>query len=191
MKDLVTVLFVLILGGGGAAGFFYWKDQKARAEEAAYEQAIDDAMNRDIESFSLKPALDAVAPHDGGARLEALRALYADLEQGDRINMGFVHLRGDWPTTYAHVAELHGRQTERTRLAAEVDERFGPGAYELMSDQYAQFVADMPRRAAEREAQSRREAQVFIRAMLEYRRRTGRDPPSGSCVRDGRIVENC
>lgn len=191
MKDLITVLFVLILGGGAAAGFFYWKHQKARAEEAAYEQAIDDAMNRGIESYSLKPAMDVVASHEGAARLEALRALYADTAQGDRINMGFVQLRGDWPTTYAHVAELYGRQTERTRFVTELEERFGPGAYDLMSTQYDQFVADMPRRAAEREAQAQREAQIFIRAMLDYRRRTGRDPPSGSCVRDGRIVENC
>lgn len=56
MKDLVTVLFVLILGGGAAAGFFYWKNQKAQAEELAYEQAVDATMDRAIDSFQLNAA---------------------------------------------------------------------------------------------------------------------------------------
>ena len=189
--DLVTVLFVLLLGGGGAAGFFYWKDQRARAEATAYEQAIDDSMHHEIEIFQLTATVDSLAAHEAEARLEALRALYDDPEQSDRINLGFANLRGDRAATYGHVAELHSQQTESRRFVAELEERFGPGANELMSAKYEQFVADAPRRAAERAAEQQRAAQVFIRAMEDYRRRTGRYPPSGACVIDGRIVEDC
>lgn len=139
MKDLVTVLFVLVLGAGVAGGFFYWKSQQERAAEAAYEQSIDEAIDRGIENFQLTPLLVTLNEHSGDD-LELLRVFYADRIKSDRINLSFGNFQGDWPTTYAHVAEVHNRQPDRTRLAAEVDERFGPGAYALMRSEYELFL---------------------------------------------------
>lgn len=194
MKDLVTILFVLILGGGGAAGFFYWKDQQEKAADAAYEQGIDNAINSSIENFQLEPLLASLGTAEGEARLAALRTAYANSQQGDfraydRINLGFGNLQGDWPTTYSAIAEPAGRPVERERFAAEVDERFGPGAHAYMREEYQRFLAELPQRQAERDAAANREAQAMGRALENYRRQHGRYPQGGFRVVDGRIVE--
>lgn len=194
MKDLVTILFVLILGGGGAAGFFYWKDQQAKAADRAYEQVIDNAINSSIESFQLEPLLTSLGATEGEARLAALRTAYTNSQQGDfreydRINMGFGNLQGDWPTTYSSIAEPAGRPVDRARFAAEIDERFGPGAHTFMRAEYQRFLAELPQRMADREAAQHREAQAMGRALENYRRQHGRYPEGGFRVVDGRIVE--
>lgn len=194
MKDLVTILFVLILGGGGAAGFFYWKDQQQKAADRAYEQVIDNAVDRSVENFGLEPILTSLGTAEGEARLEALRTAYANTQQGDfrdydRINLGFGNLQGDWPTTYSAIAEPAGRPVERERFAAEVDERFGPGAYAYMREEYHRFLTELPQRQAERDAAANREAQAMGRALENYHRQHGRYPQGGFRVVDGRIVE--
>lgn len=140
MKDLVTVLFVLILGGGAAAGFFYWKNQQARAEAQAYEQAVDAAMDRAIDGFQLTPLLNTLTGYPGD-KIELLRTLYADPIKSDRLNLTYGNLQGDWPTTYGHIAEAEGRAVDRARLRTEIDERFGAGAYDVMQANYEQFLA--------------------------------------------------
>ena len=139
MKDLITVLFVLVLGGIGAAGFFYWKNQKAEAEAQAYEQIIDEAMERGIESTQLTPLLVTVREYQGD-KLELLRTLYADPIKSDRINLTYGNLQGDWPTSYGHIAELNNRPVDRGRFKAEIDERFGAGAFDIMQANYEQFL---------------------------------------------------
>lgn len=194
MKDLVTLLFVLVLGAGVAGGFFWWKGEQAKAADLAYEQAIDDAMNRSINSFHLEPLMTGVETAEGEARLEALRAAYQtaeadNIEEYDRINMGFGNLQGDWPTTYGHVAENARRQTDRSRFAAEIEERFGPGSHAFMRTEYQRFMTELPQRTAEREAAAHRDAQIMGRALENYRRQHGRYPERGFRVVDGRIVE--
>ncbi|MEZ5961010.1 MAG: hypothetical protein R3C30_11380 [Hyphomonadaceae bacterium] len=194
MKDLVTVLFVLVLGAGVAGGFFYWKGEQAREADRAYELVIDQAFDRSVESFQLQSLLTSVSVHEGEARLTALREAYANSEQGDyrdydRINLGFGNLEGDWPTTYSSIADPAGRQTERGRFAAEVDERFGAGAHAFMRAEYERFLAELPQRMADRQAAQERETQVMIRALDIYRRQHGRYPERGFRVVDGRIVE--
>jgi hypothetical protein len=176
MKDLVTVLFVLVLGAGVAGGFFWWKGEQAKAADLAYEQSIDRALDNSIESFRLQPLLASLGEQQGEARLAALRTAYTNAEQGDfreydRINMGFANLQGDWPTTYASLAEPIGRETERGRFAAEVDERFGPGAHAFMRTEYERFLAELPQRMAERQAAEHRERMATARALENYRRR--------------------
>lgn len=140
MKDLVTVLFVLLLGGGGAAGFFYWKNQKAQAEELAYEQAIDATMDSAIDSFQLTPLLTTVQEHHGDD-VELIRTLYTNPIKSDRLNLTYGNLQGDWPTSYGHVAETNARTVDRGRFKAEIDERFGARAYDVMQANYEQFLA--------------------------------------------------
>lgn len=194
MKDLITVLFVLLLGGGGAAGFFFWKDQQAKAADLAYEQSIDRALDNSIETFQLKALQTGLGEQQGEARLAALRTAYTNAEQGDfreydRINMGFANLRGDWPTTYASLSEPVGRPTDRARFAAEMDERFGPGAHDFMSTEYERFIAELPQRLAARQAAEHQERMATARALENYHRRNGRFPEGAFRVVDGRVVE--
>jgi len=139
MKDLVTLIFVLVLGAGVAGGFFWWKGEQARAADLAYEQAIDAAIDRGIENFQLTPLLVTLNEYNGDD-LELLRVFYSDRIKGDRINLSFGNFQGDWPTTYTHLAEENNRQVDRSRLATEVDERFGAGAYALMRSEYELFL---------------------------------------------------
>ena len=182
MKDLVTVLFVLILGGGAAAGFFYWKNQKAQAEELAYEQAVDATMDRAIDSFQLTPLLTTVREHDGDDAT-LIRALYTDPIKSDRLNLTYGNLQGDWPTSYGHLAEANARAVDRGRFRAEIDERFGAGAYDVMQSNYEQFLAvngtltiDLSR-------------QGIMWAFEDYLRRNGRYPIGPIRIENRQIVE--
>jgi hypothetical protein len=182
MKDLVTVLFVLLLGGGGAAGFFYWKHQKALAEAQAYEQIIDEAVERGIESTQLTPLLTTVGEYHGD-KVELLRVLYSDPIKSDRINLTYGNLQGDWPTTYRHIAELNNRPIERGRFQAEIDDRFGPGAYVLMQAQYETFLADN----SLRDEDHQRQENIWI--FREYLRRNGRYPLGPIRIENRQVVE--
>lgn len=104
MKDLVTLIFVLVLGGGVAGGFFWWKGEQAKEADRAYELTIDEAIDRGIENFQLTPLLTTLNEYPGD-KIELLRALYADPIKSDRINLSFGNFQGDWPTTYAHLTE--------------------------------------------------------------------------------------
>lgn len=187
--DLVTVIFVLVLGGGGAAGFMFWQAERARAIDQAYEQIIDEGIDGKISAGQLTPVVAMLAAHEGD-KLEALRALYADQDESDRLNLGFGHLQSDWPATYERIAGLNGRQVDRSRLQAEVEERFGPGSLELMQTQYRAFLADAPRRAAESQERARRENEETARAIDAYMRQHGRLPEGAFRIENGRIVES-
>jgi hypothetical protein len=188
MKDLVTLLFVLVLGAGAAGGFFYWKAQEARAEALAYEAAIDDAMDGKFSAVRLdEVATNLVAQ---GGDLEALAAAYTDPVASDRINLGFGAIRSEWSTTHERLAEHFGREAENGRLQSEIDERLGVGAYTFMADRHAVWIADAPRRAAELEEEARRRNQETARAIDDYLRRHGRLPTGGFRIEYGRVVED-
>lgn len=175
MKDLVTVLFVLVLGAGVAGGFFWWKGEQAKAADAAYEQAIDAAIERGIENFQLTPLLVTLNEHNGDD-LELLRMFYSDRIKSDRINLSFGNFQGDWPTTYAHVAETNNRQPDRTRLAAEVDERFGAGAYTLMRSEYELFLRTANEDPTPVGSVAEFDRQVTMWVFSRYLRENGRYP---------------
>ena len=182
MKDLITVLFVLVLGGIGAAGFFYWKNQKAEAEAQAYEQIIDEAMERGIESTQLTPLLVTVREYQGD-KLELLRTLYADPIKSDRINLTYGNLQGDWPTSYGHIAELNNRPVDRGRFKAEIDERFGAGAFDIMQANYEQFLTVNGTLTID---PSRQESMWIFR---DYLRRNGRYPLGPIRIDNRQVVE--
>lgn len=188
MKDLVTLLFVLVLGAGVAGGFFWWKGEQAKAADRAYEQMIDEAIDRGIENFQLTPLLTTLHEHRGD-KVELLRTLYADPIKSDRINLSFGNFQGDWPTTYAHVAELNSRTADRARFAAEVDERFGDGAYGLMRSEYEAFLAEAnanPTDIGSVEEYVRGQNQWIF---SDYLRRNGRYPIAPIRIENRQVVE--
>src|SRR5262245_60172430 len=159
-SELAALVFILTLGGGAAFAFFHWKAETARAEAAAYEAGLDGMIDRKLASVRLGGLREELAAH-GAARLEALRAIYDDRARSDQLNLGFGTLRGDWAASYATYAEQAGREVgEDDRLRAEVDERFGEGAYALMSERYQAFLADAPRRQIEEDARRQRECEA-------------------------------
>jgi hypothetical protein len=188
MKDLVTVLFVLVLGAGVAGGFFWWKGDQAKAADLAYERAIDEAMDRGIEAFELTPLLTTLSEHPGDD-VELLRTLYADPIKSDRLNLTFGNFQGDWPTTYAHLTESTSRPSDRRRFAAEIDERFGDGAHALMRREYEAFLNEAnanPTPPGSREEYSRGERQWIFSGYLH---RNGRYPIAPIRIENGQVVE--
>jgi len=190
MRDLVTLLVVLALAAGAGFAFFNWKAETARAEEARYEAGLDQMVDAKLTSVRLGGLRDELAAHRE-ARLEALRALYAIPTRSDQLNLGFGTLRGDWAASYAHYAEQAGRDVDNNdgRLRAEVDERFGEGAYALMGERYQAFLADMPRRTAAEDARWRSRTREMMDALDDYYRRNGRYPYGDFRVENGRVVE--
>jgi len=188
MKDLVTILFVLVLGAGVAGGFFWWKGEQAKAADLAYEQMIDEAVERGIENFQLTPLRTTLNEHQGD-KLELLRTLYADPIKSDRINLSFGNFQGDWPTTFAHINESTSRPSDRARLAAEVDERFGEGAHALMRSQYEAFLNEAnanPTEPGSIEEYRRGESQWIF---SNYLRQHGRYPIAPIRIENRQIVE--
>lgn len=182
MKDLVTVLFVLVLGAGVTAGFFYWKNQQARAEEQAYEQSIDIALDNAIESFQLTPLRNTLADYQGD-KAELLRTLYADPIKSDRLNLTYGNLQGDWPTTYVHLNQAAGSAAARVRLESEIDERFGAGAYDIMQSNYEQFLAANGTLTVD----PARQANMWI--FRDYLHRHGRYPIGPIRIENRQVVE--
>jgi hypothetical protein len=116
--------------------------------------------------------------------------MYADPLKNDQLNLGFGTLRGDWRASYGHFLEQNGGGEEKPgRLEAEVDERFGAGAFVVMREQYDVFLAAQPQRFQAQYEERERETQRFIRAIEEYRARTGHDPGPGARYENGRIVD--
>jgi hypothetical protein len=187
--DIAAIVVFVLLAAGGVGAFYYYQDKTAREEAAAYEAALDGVIDRKIDAVNLDFLAAELAPH-GDARVDALQALYADPERNIQINLGFGTLRGDFPASYALVAEGHGREVEPGRLQREVDERYGAGAYELMAANYSQFLVEAPQRAAERDAARQRRMDESIRALDRYAREHGGRHPEGAFrVENGRVIE--
>lgn len=183
--DVASIVAALVLAGGAAGGFLWWRTNEAHEAERVYEAGIDRMVDGKIRAVRLDGLQARLAENGGGTA--ALQTLYADPTEIDRLNLGFGTLRGDWRASYAEYAEQAERPVERDRLEREVDERWGPGAYGVMSAQYDAYLADAPRRAAELEAQREREAREMIRALNEYYRRHGNAPP-GEVRRENGVV---
>lgn len=186
--DVASVVVFVTLAGGAAGAFYYWQAQTAREAEQRYEAALDAMIDRKIGAVGLSGLAPTLAAH-GEDRLEALRTLYADRAQSDRLNLGFGTLQGDWPSSYEHFAEQAGRDIENGRFRAEVDERFGPGAHALMRERYDAFLADAPRRTIEEDERARGDLQEWMQALAAYEREHGRYPAGAFRVVDGRIEE--
>lgn len=182
--DLVVLLFCLALAGGGFAAFYFWQAEEAGAAEAAWEAQVDTLVDRKLDAVQMGGLREELAPH-GEGRAQALAALYTDRDRGDRLNLGFGTLRGDFATSYPRLAEDAGRDADRNRLQIEVDERFGPGAYALMETNYEAFLADAPRRQQEEYERGQQQA----RALQNYLRRHGRYPEGAFRFEGDRIVE--
>jgi hypothetical protein len=151
VADLVVLVLCLVMAGGAFGAFYWWQSQEAQAAEQRYEAGVDRIIDNKINTVRL----DFLAPQlaSSSDRLAALQSLYADPDRSDHLNLGFGTLQGDFYTTYANYAEEAGRDAERDRFQREVDERWGEGAFSLMSAQYEAFLADAPRRQAEADAQ--------------------------------------
>jgi hypothetical protein len=162
--DVASVVVFLALAGGAAGAFYYWRAEAARAEEQQYEAALDRIVERKLDAVRLDWLAAELAPH-GAGKVDALRAMYADRARSDRLNLGFGTLRGDWTAAYASFAEQAGRTPAPGRLQAEVDERFGEGAYALMQAQYEAFLADAPRRQIEEDARRQRACEEQARLL--------------------------
>jgi hypothetical protein len=149
--DLVVLVLCLLKAGGAFAAFYWWQQQEALAEEQRYETGVDRIIDTKIDVLQL----DFLAPQLASSedRLGALQALYTDRDRSDHLNLGFGTLQGDFYTSYSNYAEEAGRDAERDRFQREVDERWGDGAFALMTTQYEAFIADAPRRQAEVDAQ--------------------------------------
>lgn len=187
--DVAAIIVFALLAAGGVGAFYYYQDKAAREAAADYEVALDGVIDRKIDAVNLDFLAAELAPH-GDGRLDALQALYADPDRNIQINLGFGTLRGDFPASYALVAEEHGRDVEDGRLQREVDERYGAGAYELMATNYSQFLVEAPQRAAERESAQERRLQETIRALDRYAREHGGAQPEGAFrIENGRVVE--
>lgn len=188
--DVVSGVMAVVMAGAVAGGFFYWRSEQARAADRAYEAEIDRMFENKLEAVDLDFVMPALADRRGAARLEALRVLYADPAQSERLNLGFATARGDLRTSYGALAEQSGRGSEQGRFRAELEERFGEGAYALMETNYRQFLTDAPRIAAERDAQREREFREGARALQDYARRHGRYPAGAYHIENGRVVED-
>lgn len=180
------VLLVLVVAVGG--GFFWWKDQQTRAENLAYEQIIDETVDHGIANSQLTPLLTTLNEHPND-RLGVLRALYADPIKSDRLDVTFGSFQGAWHETYAHIAEINSRPLDSGRFEAEVDERFGAGAYALMHAQYEAFNA--AERANPTPVGSQQEAtrQENMWVFREYLRTHGRYPIAPIRIQNHQVVE--
>lgn len=186
-SDIISIIFAVVLAGGGIGGFFWWKNETARVETARYEAELDGMLDRKMQSVWLETMAPALASPDDN--LVTLRSLYENDAHYDRLNLGFGTLRGDWRTSYANYAEQAGRVVEEGRLVAELDERFGAGAYALMEENYERYLIEAPQRAEEQAARREREAQEMARALADFVRRNGRYPEGAIRLENGRIVE--
>jgi len=161
VADLATLVLCLVLAGGAFGGFYLWQQREARAEEAAYEAGIDRIIEGRINAVQLD-SISAELPASGD-RTAALLALYADPARSDRLNLGFGTMQGDFHTSYGNYAEEAGREAERDRFQREIDERWGDGAFALMTAQYQAFLADAPRRQAEVDARELEQCLSYAR----------------------------
>ena len=183
--DVISVVFALVLAGAGVGGFLYWQAENKRAELARYEAGVDEMFERKMQAVWRDTMVSALAtPNDN---LATLRSLYENDADYDQLNLGFGTLRGDWRTDYANYAEQAGREVVPGRFQAEVDERFGAGAHDLMAAK--RFLAEAPARAQAQYEQRMQEQQALARALADYVRRNGRYPTGPIRVENGRIVE--
>lgn len=149
--DIVIAVLCLAMAGGAFAGFYWWQSQQARVEEAAYEAGIDQIVDSKIRAVGL--AFVSAQLEASNDRATALQALYAEPGRADQLNLGFGTLQGDFFSSYGEYAVQHERTAQRDRFQREVDERWGEGAFALMTAHYQAFVANAPRRLAEQYAE--------------------------------------
>lgn len=136
MKADLSAILVIGAIGFVVGGIYVWVEwEDSLPDDARYERDLDVMLDRKLEAVGLDHLPGALAPY-GDTKLVVLRALYTDREQRARLNQGFVALRGDWVTSYPLFAEQAGQRYEDGRLEAEIDERLGDGAYDLMARQY-------------------------------------------------------
>lgn len=186
--DIAAIVVFVLLAAGGAGAVYYYQQQAAREEAVAYEVALNAAIDRKIGVVNLGFLQPELAMH-GDAQLEALQALYADPVRNGQINLGFGTLRGDFRASYERVADQYGRNVDPGRFEAEIDERYGAGAYALMAANYDAFLSSDRVSGIRAALEPREIGEDEARAVDAYVREHGRLPDGPFTIENGRVVE--
>ena len=169
MRGIVTLLVALVAVAGLA---FYFHTSSAQR----YDAAVDARIEEEIQSTGLEVyRLHLAQERD---KIAALRAFY-DSPEWERINTAFAALTVSWERRYPRLDRMRlfdDPLGAAGRLKAEFDERFAPGAFDLMQAEYAEYRVEAPRRRQEAAERRARQQEWALRYVQNYVRRTGRYP---------------
>ncbi|HET9232125.1 MAG TPA: hypothetical protein VFO00_12620 [Vitreimonas sp.] len=156
-----------------AIGYYFYSAQE-------YGVAVDERVEIELAEADLaivrQQLRDSVYPP-----AVKLQEMYAGPMNED-LNRRYARLVAGWLQAYPRLKRIPmipDRLDEMQRLALEVDERFGPGAFAVMQHQYAYYEADAPRRAALRrdlEEQTRAQVERINQYIEEYYETHGEYP---------------
>lgn len=142
-----------------------------------YDAAVDARIEEEIRTVGLEVYRMHLA-QERGDKIAALRAFY-DSPEWERINTGFAALTVSWERRYPRLDRMRMLDDPlggRGRLKAEFDERFAPGAFDLMQAEYENYRVEAPRRRIEAAERRAREREWALQYMQSYVRRHGRYP---------------
>jgi hypothetical protein len=150
---LIVVFGISVIA---AIGYFFYSAD-------AYFKAVDERVERELIDADLgmlpQQLRDAV-----NSPSVKLQEMYAGPMNED-LNRRYARLVAGWLQAYPRLRRIPmipDPLDEMERLALEVDERLGPGAFAIMQQQYAYYEADAPRREA-----LRRDLEDQVRAYTE------------------------
>jgi hypothetical protein len=173
MKPGAAFIIVLGVSAIGAGAYFVYSANK-------YAEAVDARIERELGEADL--TIIRAQLHDlGGDPAAQLRNLYRGA-MNEELNIRYARLIAGWHQAYPRLARIQMIReplSETQRLALEVDERLGRGAFAVMADEYQRYLREAPQRAAMRrtlEEQARAEAERVNRYIEDYMRRHGKFP---------------
>jgi len=180
-----AVIFAVVVALGAGGGAFYL-NHKAEA-------LVDRIVDQELRASGLNRYLPPPGTPEA-ERLPRLRGLYEQPNSSYALQEYYGITAALWHRQIPAVkrrAWLASRPIDDARLAYEIDERFGEGAAALMAEERQRSLADAAERRAAVNAQIEdyeRQREEMMRAVEEYRARTGRSPPPGSRIENGRVV---
>ncbi|MGE0740963.1 MAG: hypothetical protein AB7O98_06435 [Hyphomonadaceae bacterium] len=169
VSGLIVAFGVALFGG---LGYHFYSVQQ-------YEAAVDARMERELMSATLTPVQAMVSDNGGADPAAYLRSLYENEARSEQINLGYAALAVSWPRAYRRLERIRMPRDPRGatgKLEAEIDERFGSGAYALMTAQYERYRREAPARARALAERRQREAEWMMQYITDYVRRHGRYP---------------
>lgn len=147
-----------------------------------YIEAVDARAEREIADADLSIIRVELLEHRGDTAAY-LRQLYRG-PANEELNNRFARLIANWTQNYPRLARIPlipDGLTDMEVLGAEIDQRFGPGVFAVMQDEYTLYRREAPQREAARRAAeeaSRAEANRVGRYVDEYYREHGTLPRS-------------
>lgn len=170
MRGGIALIVALIALAG--LGYYFHTSSTQR-----YDAAVDVRIEEEIQTTGLE-VFRLHLVQERGDKIAALRAFY-DSPEWERINTAFAALTVSWERRYPRLDRMRlfdDPLGATGRLRAEFDERFAPGAFDLMQAEYAKYRVEAPRRRQEATERRAREQEWMLRYVQNYVRRHGRYP---------------